>query len=98
MCTSPFFAYWICRSMAARLPCEANVDFALDVAPFLGRAESLEELVERLGVVGCELEPREEVERLAEIPRVVQPAGDGRQIFEPDRGVVRGLLEDRASL
>src|SRR5438552_2332494 len=98
MWTSPFFAYRISRSIAARLPREADVDLAFDVSPLLGRSESLQELVERFRVLRCELEPGEEVERLAEVSRVVEAPGDRRKIVEPDRDVVRRLLEDRPSL
>jgi len=40
----------------------------------------------------------EEVERLSEIPPVMQAPGDHRQVPDPDCGVVRAFLKDRASL
>jgi hypothetical protein len=46
----------------------------------------------------CELEPREEVERLAKVAAVVEPAGDRRQVLESSRDVMRALLEDPAPL
>jgi hypothetical protein len=45
-----------------------------------------------------ELEPGQEVERLTEVPAVVQPPGDRREVVEPGRNVARALLEDPAAL
>src|SRR5262249_23757613 len=45
-----------------------------------------------------ELKPRQEVERLTEVPAVVQPAGDSREVVEPGRHVAGALLEDPAAL
>ena len=59
---------------------QADLDLTDHVAPLLGRAECGEELVERGGVARRELEPREEVERLAQLAAVVQAAGDPGQI------------------
>src|SRR5215467_11201909 len=41
-----------------------------------------------------ELEPGEEIERLAEIARVMKPARHRREILQADRGVAGGLLEN----
>src|SRR5262245_21636161 len=46
----------------------------------------------------CIFEPREEVERLAKLPTVVQAPGDGRQIFQTDSDMARLFLEDGTAL
>ena len=46
----------------------------------------------------CIFEPREEVERLAKLPTVVQAPGDGRQIFQADADMARLFLEDGTAL
>src|SRR5438270_436635 len=73
---------------------EPDIDFAVDVAPLLALAEPLHELLERARVLWRVLEPGEEVEGLAEVPRVVQAPGHGRQVLEARGDVVRALLED----
>jgi len=73
---------------------EPDVDLALDVAPFLGRAQGGEQVVEGGGIARGELEPGEEIERLAQIARVVEPAGDRRQVTQADRDVGRTFLEN----
>src|SRR5215472_15817055 len=73
---------------------QPDVDLALGVRPLIRRAQPADELVERAGIGGRELEPREEVEVLAEIPAVMQAPGHRRQILETRRDVVRPGLED----
>jgi hypothetical protein len=46
----------------------------------------------------CIFEPREEVERLAKLPTVMQAPGDGRQIFQADADMARPFLEDGTAL
>ena len=62
--------------LPSRFFAEANVDFADDVGPFLGRAKTPDELLEGGRMLWRELEPGEEVERLAEIPPVMQAPCD----------------------
>ena len=83
---------------AVTLPAQANVDFADDVGPFLRRAKTLDEPLECGLMLWSELEPSEEVERLSEIPPVIQSPSDHRQALDPDRDVVRAFFEDRASV
>jgi hypothetical protein len=77
---------------------ETNVHFSHDVAPLLCLAKHGDELVERRLMLRSELEPGEEIERLAEIAPVMQAARDSRQIGETAADVPRSLFEDRAPL
>jgi RNA polymerase sigma factor (sigma-70 family) len=86
------------RSPGRRRPHESDVDLAVDVGPFLAGAEQSEQLVERARVGGGELEPGEEVERLAQVTAVVQPARHRGEVAEPDGDVLRPVLEDRPAL
>jgi hypothetical protein len=77
---------------------EPHVDLALDVAPLLGLAQSPDQVVERARVALGEFEPREKIERLAELARVVEAPRDRRQILEADGDVPRARLEDGPAL
>src|SRR5207248_10989282 len=73
---------------------EPDVDLAVDVVPLLGRAQTRHKTLEPFGMFRRVLEPREEVEGLAQIACMVQPPRDRRQVLEPDGDVVRSLLDD----
>src|SRR6476646_10463809 len=73
---------------------DADIHLALDVIPFLGRAQHADQFLERLRVRGLELEPGQEIEGLAEIAAVIELARDRRQIFQACGDVVRLVLED----
>ena len=88
----------VTRFLSSRFLAEANVDFADDVGPFLRGAKTPDELLEGGRMLWRELEPSKEVERLSEIPPVMQAPCDHRQVLDPDRDVVRALFEDRASV
>src|SRR3989442_8090453 len=77
---------------------EPDVDLALNVGPLLGLTQAVDELLKGGCVLWGELEPGQEVERLAEVAAVVQPTGDRRQVLESGRDVVGALLEDPAAL
>jgi hypothetical protein len=47
---------------------------------------------------GGEFEPCQQIEGLAEVALAVQPPGDLWQACDPDRGVTRLRLADRATL
>src|SRR5262249_61210688 len=66
--------------------------------PLFGRPEQIDKLVELRRVLGRVLEPRKEVERLAKITTVVEPARDPWQVREAGGDVSRPLLEDRSPL
>ncbi len=72
-----------------------DIDFAVDEGPLMRRAQPFQHLVEHWGMLGRIFEKRDEVERLAEIAAVAQPARDRRRIVQSDRGVMRRLLENR---
>ena len=57
-----------------------------------------DQLVEQRRVFRRELEPGEEVERLAEIAAVIQATGDRRQVLQAGADVVRDGFEDRPPL
>src|SRR5712692_11181609 len=79
-------------------PTQPEVDLALDVAPFLSRAQHPDQLVERARISGGELEPRDEIKWLTEIPPVMETSCNSRQVRQRAGDMVRALLEDRASL
>src|SRR5438105_121697 len=80
------------------LPFQADIDFALDEAPFVRRSQYGDQFVEPSLVGRRKLEPRQEIERLAEVPAVVQAAGHGRKVLQARRDVPGLLLEDRPPL
>lgn len=59
-------------------PRQPQLHFCYDVRPLLGRSQGSGQLLERGAVHRRELEPGEEIERLAKIPAVVQPSRDPR--------------------
>jgi len=67
------------KQQSLRAP-EPDLELTIDVAPLLGRAEHSEQLVESWRVLRGEFEPRDEVERLAELPAVVQAPRDRGQV------------------
>ena len=72
---------------------ESNFNFPLDIAPLFRGPEPGQQFVEFGLALGSKLKPREEIKRLANIAGVVEPACNGGQIVEPDRGVMRGLFK-----
>src|SRR6516162_8763043 len=77
---------------------QADIDFTVNIAPLLRIPQSTHQLFEGFAVFRCIFEPREEVERLAKFPTVVQAPGDGRQIFQAAADVARLFLEDSTAL
>ena len=80
------------------LPFQADIDFALDEAPFVRRSQYGDQFVEPSLVGRRKLEPRQEIERLAEVPAVVKAAGHGRKVLQARCDVPGLLLEDRPPL
>jgi hypothetical protein len=76
----------------AWLSAQPDVDFSLDVFPFLRRSQSADELLEEPGVLRRVLEPGQKIERLTEIPAVIEATGDSGQVLETSGDVVRGVL------
>src|SRR5512143_505123 len=74
---------------SCRLPHEPDVVLTLDVLPLLGRTQFGKQPVERRLIGRRVLKPGEEIERLVlrEIPAVVKPSRQGREILEPEAGV-----------
>ena len=58
-----------------RVP-QADVDLAFDEVPLSRVLQPPDELFEPGGVLGREREPGQEVERLGEVPAVVEPSSD----------------------
>ena len=72
---------------------QADIDLTDNIAPLLRIPQSTHQLFEGFAMLRCIFEPREEVERLAKLPTVVQASGDGRQIFQADADVARLFLK-----
>jgi len=70
------------------LPSEAEVDLPFDVGPFLSSSQPPHEFLEGDRMLGRELEPCEEVERLTEVAAVVQTPRDRREVSESDGDVM----------
>src|SRR5256885_738941 len=68
---------------------QPNIHLALDKTPFFARAQLRNQLVERRAVLRRELEPGEEVERLAEIARMIKLAGDRGDVLHAVFDVAR---------
>jgi len=77
---------------------QADIDLAVNIAPLLRIPQSTHQLFEGFAIFRCIFKPREEVERLAKLPTVVQAPGDGRQIFQADADVARLFFEDSTAL
>ena len=77
---------------------QANIDFALDVAPFLARTKSIDESLEMVRVFRRIFKPSEEIERLGQFTTMVKTSGDCGQIFETNRNVTRLFFENGAPL
>ena len=75
---------------------QANIDFALDVAPFLACTKSIDQLLEIVRVFGRIFKPSEEIERLSQLTTMVKAASDCGQIFETNRNVTRLFFENCA--
>src|ERR1043166_403048 len=80
------------------LPLYADVDLSVDEAPLLGRSQHADQFVESSLVSWREFEPRQEIERLAKVPAVVQAARDGRKVLHAGRDGAGPPLEDRPPL
>jgi hypothetical protein len=61
---------------------ESYVHLGFHVAPLLATAQHGEKFVERRLVLGSELEPREEVERFAQLARLVKAARNAREVWQ----------------
>jgi hypothetical protein len=61
-------------------------------------AQAQKEVVETSCVLGCELNPRHEVEWLSEVSRVKELSRDRRRMVETDERMMGLLLESRAPL
>src|SRR6266852_5306414 len=77
---------------------QPDVDLALDVDPLFCRVQHADQVVEGGTVRGSELEPRDEVEGLAEFAAMVQAASDPWQVRKRARDMVRALFENGAPL
>src|SRR5713226_2838536 len=88
------------RSRGRPLSNNPDVHLSLDIIPFRGGAQLRKKVFEGALVLGRVLEPRQEIERLrlGEVPAMVQPPRDRRQVLQPDGDVTRSLLEDCAPL
>src|SRR5262249_11367987 len=89
-----------CVALSGFSPHQAKVHLAFDELPLFGGSESRYQVVERCCVGLREIEQGKEVERLAlaQVPAMVQPASNPRQVFRADPDVVGTLLEDSAPL
>jgi hypothetical protein len=86
------------RAAPSRLARQPHVDLAIDEAPLFRLAQPTDQLLERPRLLWVVLEPCDEVERLAELARMVQAPRYGRQIVEADPDVTRARFDDRAAL
>ena len=77
---------------------EADVDLALDKAPFVAGAEAGDQLVEGGFMLWGVFEPGEKIEWLAKVAAVVEAPGNAGEIFETDRCVVGTLFIDGPAL
>src|SRR5215469_4134702 len=77
---------------------QADIDLTINIAPLLRIPQSTHQLFKGFAMFRCIFEPCEEVERLAKLPTVVQPPGDGRRIFQADADMARPFLEDGTAL
>ena len=77
---------------------ETNIDFALDIAPFLACTKSIDQSLEIVRVFGRIFKPSEEIERLSQFTTMVKTTGDCGQIFETNRNVMRLFFENCAPL
>jgi len=75
--------------------CQAKVDLALDVTPLLGGAQPFHQFLKKGRVLGRELEPGQEIERLAEVAPMMQAPGDRRKVLKT-RGEMAGALLENA--
>jgi hypothetical protein len=66
----------------------------MDELPLLRGAQLPRQLLKRLSMFRCVVEPCEEVERFvaAEVAAVTEARGDRRQVLQSDRDVLRALL------
>ena len=81
------------RSLASRAA-EPNVDLALYVTPFLCGAKERDELLKRRGVGGSVLEPRQKVERLTKITRLIQAPRHCGQVPRACPNMHRSIFKD----
>src|SRR5205085_9580313 len=66
--------------------------------PRFGLPQAAHQIVEGYPVGLGKFEPGQEVERLPEVARVVEAAGDRGEIAEPERDVGGAVFEDRPAL
>ena len=77
---------------------QANIDLALNIAPFLACTKSIDQSLEIVRVFGRIFKPSEEIERLSQFTTMVKTTGDCGQIFETNRNVMRLFFENCAPL
>src|SRR6516164_623948 len=78
--------------------CQAKVDLALDIAPFLGCAQPPHKFLEIGRVLGRELEPGQEIEGLAEVAPMMQAPGDRGKVLKTRSDMAGAFLEDAPPL
>ena len=66
----------------ATLPSQAYVYLPLDIGPFLGRAQASHEFLKARRILGRELKPGQEVERLPKVTAMVQATGYLREVLD----------------
>src|SRR5947209_13243835 len=80
-----------------KLSRQPDVDLRFNVIPLSRRAQPQDKLLKGGRVGGRVLEPREEVEGLAEVAAMVETSGDCGEVLKADSDMVRVLFENRSS-
>ena len=71
---------WLDEKQQSSSAPQPELDLTIDIAPLGSSAQQSEQLVETWRVLRGEFEPRDEVERFAELPSVVEAPRDRRQV------------------
>jgi hypothetical protein len=77
---------------------KARVDLALDVTPFLGRAQPLHQFLKTGRILRRELEPGQKVEGLGEVAPMMQAPGDRRKALKTRGDEAGAFFEDAPPL
>src|SRR6516164_4008869 len=72
----------------------ADVYFAIDIAPLRSLPEPAHKLFESVSIPWRVLKPRQKIKGLAEVMAVMKSPGDGGQVLQAGRNVVRSLLKN----
>ena len=84
-------------ALTFRLAHETDVDFSIDVPPFLGLSKRSNQLLKLLGMLGSVFKPREKVEGFTNIAAMIKLPCDGRQMFYPFSDVMGFFLKNIAT-